>query len=387
MFSETFLPQVNGVVTSICTMGNALAGRGHEIKVFTSGGGLRRTAHERVGRFDVYRLGGFNFRPYPGYKVPLPTSGKWVFLLKNAGDLDVLHTRGPVAMGLLAKRLSQKLRIPIVGTFDTPLSQYVKHYIPLAGRVKPSRYLLSKLADRYSIWFYNRCSAVVAPSGVTAGWLRRMGCRKEIRVISNGVDIKKYSTRNRSAAVRNRFCPGDEFFILHVGRIAKEKNVDVLLRAACSLKKSGARFRLVVAGEGPAKSGLAGLAKRLGLDDCVVFAGFVGEDELPKYYASADAFVTASTVETEGIVLLEAMASGLPVVGANAGAIPELVKHGENGLLFGPGGHETLSTLLETAMNDAKLRRGMGRSSRELAEGYSIEKSAEKTEKLYKDVV
>lgn len=386
IFSESFLPQVNGVVTSICNTSRILVSKGHHVRIFTSGGGLRKTTHERMGCFDVYRLGGFTFKPYPAYKIPLPTSSKWVFLLKNARDLDVLHTRGPITLGLLAKRLSQKLNIPIIGTFDTPLSHYVRHYIPLAGSLKPSRYFLSKLANRYSIWFYNRCRVVVAPSRITGDWLRKLGCRREIRVISNGVDTKKYNPRNRSEAIRKRFCPGNGFFILHVGRVTREKRIHVLIKAAESLHKRGVKFKLVIAGDGPARAELQKVVREHGLSGCVLFTGYVPEEDLPLYYASADLFVTASTVETEGIVLLEAMASGIPIIGANAGGIPELINDDENGFLFEPGNHEMLSNLIEVTLNDGYLKRKMGRLNRAATEGYSIERTVDEIEKLYKEL-
>lgn len=377
IFTETFLPQVNGVVTSICNMNRILLRYGHRVSVFTVGKGP-----ERVDGYDVYRFKGMTFKPYPGYKFFLPTPRAWRFM-KERG-VDIAHVRSSVVMGVVARRLSKKLGVPIIGTFDTPLSEYI-HYIPMLGSFAPTRYLLSRAANRYIVWCYNQCDLVTAPSHTAREYLIKSGCRKRIDVVSNGVDTEKYSPRNRDGRLKIKHYPDNEFLIIHVGRIAKEKNVSVLIEAGRLLCKRGFNFKLVIIGDGPARAELQSMVRKLGLQRHIEFAGHVPEEQLCKYYASADLFVTASTVETQGIVLLEAMASGCPVIGANAGAIPELVRDGDNGFLFEPGNAGMLANLIEGMLKDEDLK-GMKRQCLRTIREHSIESVAKRFEGFYREL-
>lgn len=382
MFTDTFLPQRNGVVTSICNIGKTLEREGHNMVVFTPGQGLRDSGFGRVSGFEVYQLRGFRFAPYPEFRVCIPTIGSWVEIVKRG--MDLVHSKTPFQIGLVAKRFSKKFHVPIIGTLDTPIQDYV-HYIPIFGRMPVTEPFLKRIARRYARWFYNFCHIVTVPSETTREELIKAGCRKRIEVLSNGVDMKRYNPRNRSQGLRERLCPRGECLILHVGRITREKGVLKLVKAAKALEGK-AEFKLVMVGRGPYLKRLQDIVKAEGIKS-VVFSGFVGEGDLPKYYASADLFVTASTVETQGIVLLEAMASGLPVIGADAGAVPELVKHGKNGYLFMPGETEDLAERMEELIIDESKRKAMGREGLRIVKAHSLESIGLRVKGLYKEVL
>jgi len=377
IFTESFLPQVNGVVTAVCTSAKALS-ESHDVKIFTVGNGV-----DKASGCDVIRFRGMNLPTYKGYKFFVPSKDMW----KRLTDirLDIVHVRSSVAFGLIALRFARKRGIPIIGTLDTPISDYV-HYVPLLGKMQSARNVLSGTALKYMVWYYNKCNAVIVPSKVTADWLQGIGCDSKIIVLSNGVDTNRFNPNERSNSLRKELGIDKELVLLHVGRITKEKSVGILIKAANTLKEDGRQFKLVIAGKGPALSSLKREAKLLGIDDCVSFAGFVPDKELPKYYASADAFVTASPVETEGIVMLEAMASGLPVIGTDAGAIPEIVRDGANGFVFHPDDHNALAGDIIRLMDKKRLRH-MSASALKTSRKYSIDKTIKGLEKMYSELV
>ncbi len=382
MFTDTFLPQRNGVVTSICNIEKGLRKNGDRMMIFTPGTGLRGSGFGRAGGYDVYRFRGIRFAPYPEFRICIPSIGSWIDIEKS--HLDIIHTKTPFPIGLVAKRFSKKFHIPIIGTLDTPIQDYI-HYIPVWGRSPGTSGFLYRVAKRYTRWFYNFCHIVTVPSKTTRRELIRAGCRKRIEVVSNGIDTGKYNPKNSRGWIRERFCPGGESLVLHVGRITREKGLLELVRAAKILSRKGIKFKLVIVGRGPYLKAVRKLVKREGIRN-IAFAGFVEEKDLPKYYASADFFATASCVETQGIVLLEAMASGLPVIGAKAGAIPELVREG-NGFLFTPGNSEELAGRMEDLIGDENLRKRMGRESLELAGKHSLENIRKKITGLYRELL
>ncbi|RLI95794.1 MAG: hypothetical protein DRO99_05355 [Candidatus Aenigmatarchaeota archaeon] len=373
IFTESFLPQVNGVVTSICNSSELLSKR-HDIEIFTVGSGPGRAAGCKVNRFR-----GLKLPTYPEYRFFVPGKSVWSRLAGKRAD--IVHVRSSVGFGLVALRFARKRGIPIIGTFDTPISDYV-HYIPVLGKIRLTKSMLSDVALKYTTWFYNRCDVVIAPSGVAGEWLRKAGCKSKILPLSNGVDTRRFSPRKKDSKLKARLCK-DGLLLLHLGRITKEKSVSVLLDAAASLKDRGTKFKLVICGKGPALRTMKSRAKRMGLERHVKFAGFVSDSDLPKYYASADIFVTASTVETEGIVLLEAMASGVPAVGADSGAIPEIID-GSNGALFKAGDPESMA---DAILKISGKRREFARNALQSSKGFSLEKTAKRLECIYEKAV
>jgi len=378
IFTETFLPNIDGVVVSILNMNKLLVDRGHKISVFTAGGGP-----EEVDGCRVFRTKGLGLPSYKGYKLGIPSLKIMNQLVK--GGADIIHSRGPFTIGLMAKHMSKIMKLPIIGTFDTPIQDYL-HYLPVAGKFKTSKDALTKIAIKYSMWYYNRCDLVTAPSVTIKKDLEKMGCKKRIEVLSNGVDINRFSPENYSEELRSKLCSNDERMIFHVGRITKEKGVDVLLKAARALKLEGLRFKLVIGGKGPVLDDLKAMSRNLGISDSVVFAGFISDEDLPKYYATADVFATASIVETQGIVMLEAMASGTPVVGAQAGAIPELVRDDINGFVFKPTDHKQAAEKLINVIGNESLRKELSSGAIKSVRDHSLEKVCDKVESIYNEL-
>ena len=377
IFTESFLPQVNGVVTATLNLTKALSKK-HEVEIYTVGKGPSQAAGCSVHRFKGRRL-----PTYPDYRFFVPSRSMKGILAK--ANPDIIHMRSSVGLGIVAYWLARKRGIPLVGTFDTPISDYV-HYLPFFGKFGVAKSALSGIARRYTAWLYNKCDVVIAPSPTAKKWLKETGCKSKTISLSNGVDTSRFSPKEKSNKLRKGLCKDNELLLLHIGRITKEKSINVLVKSARLAKDQGIPFKLVIGGKGPYLNEAKQLSRELNVNDHVTFLGFIQATDLPRYYSTADAFVTASTVETEGIVLLEAMASGTPVIGPRAGAIPAIIKNQENGMLFSPnsasGLARQISSMAKTSIT-AKLSKGALRKSKD----YSISIVAKKIESVYLGLV
>ncbi len=255
----------------------------------------------------------------------------------------MIHLAGPVLVGALGPWLARRLNVPIVSSYHTNYGAYTRHY---------GFGVLDRPLTAYLRWIHNQCNVTLCPSSATLAELTERGfCR--LALWGRGVDTARFSPAHRSLAWREAVGagPGD-VIILYVGRLAAEKRLDLLARAADGLPA----VRIVLVGDGPARSLLeqqfAGLP--------VTFTGFRHGHDLAVAYASADLFVFPSDTETFGQVVQEAMASGLPVLGARAGGTRDLVREGETGLLFEPGNPTDLRAQLDRLLASADWRLALG---------------------------
>lgn len=357
-FTETFLPQQNGVVTSMLNYGNELVRRGHEVCVFCPGHkGQKHGTDEN--NFKVFRYPSFSFPPYPEYRVALPHG--------EVPKLDIVHTHGPFMMGQFGLKVAEKQKIPKISTYHTLLSEYAKKYLALA----------TPLAWAYQRRHYNRYDKLTTPSLAIKKILAEHGINGKIEVVPNSVDAA-FRPLGKEKARKRLMLDSDEKIFLSLGRLGFEKNVDVIIKAMESVDG-----KLLVVGKGPASEKLKSLANQRKLNAKVRFAGFVEKSLLPHYYSAADAFVIASTTETQGVVCLEAMACGCPVIGADATAIPEAVENGRNGFLFEAGNINELTCLLNSFKPSKKLSKNAIKESKK----YSVEKCTDKLEKVYESLV
>jgi glycosyltransferase involved in cell wall biosynthesis len=359
-FTDTFLPQRNGVVTSLLGFGSELVKRGHEVHVFCPKSNLRGIHGMCVHSYPAVR-----FRPYPEFRIAIPQGRD------RAPPLDLVHSHSPFTMGFFGNRVAKFQGIPRIATFHTMLSEYLGYVFKLGSP------LMKVFTWQLCRSFFNRQKKVIAPSRVLRRVLRERRITKPIAVIPTGVDTDFFKPIPKSAA-RRRLGLGDGKIYLSLGRLGHEKNVNVIMRAM-----KGVEGKLVICGRGPATKELKALAKKEGLKDKVLFRGFVSEEQKPYYYSAADALVVASTSETQGIVVIEAMACGTPVIGAKALAIPELVRNGWNGRLFRPGNWEQLGQILREFDPRESMRRNALKTSRR----FSIEECTTKLEEFYRRLV
>jgi glycosyltransferase involved in cell wall biosynthesis len=348
LITETFLPDVNGVVTTLCRLLEHLQAGGHQALVFAPQG-----APTSYAGAEIVPLPGVPLPLYPDLRLTPPQAGITARL--RHFQPDVLHLAGPAVMGATGRFVASRLHLPLLATYHTDLPAYSAHY-GLSG--------LRGLVYAYLRWVHNGCRLTLCPSTATLADLRAHGFRR-LRLWGRGVDTERFHPRHRSEAWRRAvgLQPG-ETLLLYVGRLATEKRIDLLAAALAGLSSEGTPVRLVLVGDGPARPALE--RQLAGLP--VHFAGFLKGDELATAYASADAFVFPSDTETFGQVIQEAMASGLPVMAARAGGALDLVRDGITGMLVAPGDAADLRAHIRQLAADPALRGALGQAGRRAAE-------------------
>ncbi|MFH0971589.1 MAG: glycosyltransferase [Candidatus Micrarchaeota archaeon] len=377
-YTDSYLPNVDGVVNSIISYSRELERRGNDVFIFTSGSDAdsREFGNKKTFFFESVR-----FPPYPQYKVAIFPFTSYRYAKKTGAHL--IHSHAIASMGLASITCAKMLNLPLVGTFHT--------MVPKAGfvltRSSIGKRIFSEVAWGAVRQFYAPFDLVTAPTKTIERLLNHNGI-ENTAVVPNGVDVNKFSTHIDRQLVRKLLgIRQDEKIILTSGRMSEEKNVDVLLRAFAKLLKVH-KAKFIIQGDGPAKLKYVKIAKKLGLQKDVIFTGFVKDFEVPFFYAAADVFTTASTFETQGLALLEAMACGGVCVGAKSLAIPEMLHHGSNGYLFRPGDDADCEEKLLKALNlKSTTRNAMSKNARQVAMEYSIERSTDKLLGAYRKVL
>jgi 1,2-diacylglycerol 3-alpha-glucosyltransferase len=356
-FTDTFLPQRNGVVTSLLGFGPELVKRGYEVFVFCPQSNVKE-----YGGMIVHSYPSVTFRPYQEFKIAVPRGSERV------PKLDIVHTHSPFSLGVFGLRVSKKQKIPRVSTFHTVLSEYVR-YLSRFGKG-----FFRGIAWRYCRLYYNRHRNIIAPSNALKRVLRGHHIKKPIAVIPTGIDIDFFKPAKKGNARKQLGIKNDEKVFLSLGRLGYEKNIDVVLKALENIDG-----KLIIAGGGPAEKKLKKLKMELGLRNKVSFTGYIPEKLKPLYYSAVDALVIASESETQGVVVAEAMACGTPAIAADFLALPEIVKDGKNGYLFEPGDVEVLSQILQNFKPTKRMKNAALKSAGE----FSIQKCTNKLEKFY----
>jgi glycosyltransferase involved in cell wall biosynthesis len=313
--TETFPPEINGVAMTFGVIASELGRRGHSVAIYRP---WRRDLPVAGVQPDYIQvpMPGLPIPGYPLLRMGLP-AGPTLRRTWSADRPDLVHvaTEGP--LGFSAIRAARALGIPVTSSFHTNFHAYTRHYrIPL----------LRSAALGWLRYVHNLTLRTFAPTEDLCAELSSAGFTN-LSLLSRGVDTRQFRPERRSQALRNEWKAGpDDPVVIHVGRMAAEKNYPLLLRAYAAMKKANPACRFVLAGEGPLKRSLMRAHP-----DCV-FAGFFSRDEIGRYYASADIYIHASLTETFGNVLTEALASGLASAGFDYAAARMLVRDGVSGL-------------------------------------------------------
>lgn len=317
LVSDTYTPQVNGVTTVVVRIAKVLREFGHQVVVVAP----RYPRHLDDQSSGELRIPSTSFPPYPAIRLSLPQFGAVARFLDQL-EPEIVHvaTEGP--LGLTGRRYAVRRGIPLVTSYHTNFPQYARHYG--AGTLEP-------LVWKWLRWFHRPAVLTQTPGEAVAGELKRRGIGNPV-VWGRGVDTTHFHPDRRSAGWRRWLAGADDTaIVLHVGRLAPEKNIDVLATAwTAARERVGQRATFVLAGEGPEARRLL---TRL---PWVRQLGFLERGKLADVYASADICVLPSKTETCGLVALEAMASGLAVVAADAGGFRESITHGQTGMLVAP---------------------------------------------------
>jgi glycosyltransferase involved in cell wall biosynthesis len=295
LFTECYHPIRNGIVASLDALGAALRARGHEALFVTP----EMPAYRDV-RADLIRVPSLPLPTRTAYRLTVP------YLPRTLGALSLVHTHSPFVTGWLGARAAHRARVPLVFTYHTQLEEYA-HYVPFESNA--TRSAATQLTRAYA----NAADAVIVPTQTMERRLRELGVRARIDVIPSGIDVAYFESGRRDDALRARFgVRPDQKMVLSVGRLGREKNIELAIETFARLGDDGAKF--VIVGDGPHRESLERFAARCGVAERTTFAREFGRAQLPTAYASADALLFTSTSETQGLVLVEALAAGLPIV-------------------------------------------------------------------------
>jgi len=386
--TDQYEPMVGGVPTVTKDLARGLAGRGHAVAVIapseTRRGG-RVVDGPGAGIAVDYR-GAVAWPWYEGQRLGMLSPARAGGLI-FAFAPDVVHVHSPLTLGVAAGAAARRRHVPVV---------YTNHYLPLnvwpasARTPEGSAGAASRVRDAafYAFLggFANRCDLVTAPTVTALRLLRGHGLRAPSEAVSNGVDLERFAPGPPDEALRSRYgLPAGRPVVLSVGRLSPEKRADVLIAAVARIGGSDIeRPVLVLAGAGPDERRLRSLARHYGAADRVVFTGFVPDADLPGLYRVADVFAIASQAELQSLVTMAAMASGLPVVAVDAGALAELVHAGENGFLARPGRAAEIADCLDLLCRDAALRARMSQASTRIIAGHDRHRLLTRWESLYR---
>jgi glycosyltransferase involved in cell wall biosynthesis len=374
--TDTYPPDVNGAAYFTHRLAAGLAARGNEVHVVCQSEAGPASA-EVVDGVIVHRLRSAPLLVHPTMRVTVPTR---LDRLIAGIEPDVLHTQGHFVVGRAAIAAARRHGVPIVATNHfMPDNLFQFGHIPARLRAQAGR-----LAWRDFKRIFNRADRVTTPTPLAARLLADQGFTHDVEPVSCGIDLGRFHPHAEPKAwARKMFDLPDRPTALFVGRLDEEKRLDELVRAL-PLVLNETEAQAVIVGRGTQRTELERLAKRIGVADRVFFLGFVPDEIMPQAFAAADVFAMPGIAELQSIATLEAMATGLPVVAADAMALPHLVNG--NGYLFQPGDVVSLARHLTTILCDDDLRARLGRTSRELALTHDDQTSLARFEQIYDEV-
>jgi len=375
MVSDVYFPRVNGVSSSMETFRRALAAQGVEVRLV-----VPRYADE-PDEPGVTRV--------PGRRLPKDPEDRLVSWRSMHGaaraaaaDCHLVHVQTPFVAHYAGLAAGRHHGLPVLTTYHTLFEEYLQHYVPLL----PSRWLRA-LARRFSRHQCNAVDEVVVPSSAMAGRLARYGVTTPLRILPTGIPLDRYATGDGAAFRVARGIPPDRPLALYVGRVAHEKNIGFLLEALVHARQQCPEALLLVTGEGPAMVDLKRQAGTLGLADSVRFLGYLDRArELPDCYAAADVFVFASRTETQGLVLLEAMASGLPVIALSAMGTGDILADAD-GAIVPPDEPAAFGDALGRFLTDRHAWAHLPDQARQTARRWSDEAMATRLAECYRQAV
>ena len=329
IFTETYLPQINGVVTHIKILKEGLEALGHTVLIVTADS----KAHTHYLKDNVLHCPAHNLKRIYNLDLASPVSRTRLKYLREFRP-DIIHVHNEFSIGLSGMAIAKILKVPLVYTLHTMYDDYIYYIAP-----KPLIPLTKKLSHRYFRMFPQNAAVVTGPSKKCQEYTYEIGSDKKVEVIPNPVELDAFapqtSTPQQRAQIREQYhIPQDATVACFVGRLGREKSVDVLLRFWAQEMKPQDNMRLLIIGDGPEKEPLEQLAQQLGITDTVIFTGKVLHPDLPPYVHTCDIYVTASLSDTNSISMLEGMAGGLPVLQLYDELNADQVTDGVNGYMF-----------------------------------------------------
>jgi len=365
-FSNSYLPYLSGVTVSITTLKEDLEKLGHNVFIVCP-----KYPDHQISRSPIFRLPSIP-APYPGYRLVWPYSYK-IFKKLKEEKIDIIHSHQPFGIGLAAMFLARKMKVPFVYSFHTLFSRYV-HNIPLLPK-RLSKFLIST----YLTWFCNQTDTVIVGTKMVRRYLKACGVKTRIEVLPTGVKISPSRLRHYGTTTL------PQKNLLYTGRLSKEKNIPFLLEAFQLIELQEPNIQLILVGGGPLEKEIRERANKI--SPKIIVIGQKSRDEVLEYYHKAEIFVYASRTETQGLVLTEAKACGLPIVAVFSGALADVVQNGTDGYLVPPN-HEKFAEQVIKLLKDSALRKGLGgKAAQDAKARFSATSVAKNFETLYNSLI
>lgn len=380
--TQSYPPMISGAAMVVEHLAKGMAAAGHQVLVIAASD-TSRTYQLKKGNLTILRLRsvhnpqrvGQRFTPYSRHSV---TNALQEF------KPEAIHSHEPLPISLPAIRYAGEMNVPTLITV---------HQIPTTAILHLPSFLqtaLEKLLWSYGRWYSKKFTALISPTETTSIQVRKI-IGRTVNTISNGIDLRTFHPRRSEdddATIRQKWnLPVDGPILLHVGRLDPDKYVERVIQAAAPVLV-GNHAHLLIVGDGVRKPSLMKMCEELGIAERVHFTGFISTPQgLPEIYRIAHLFITASEMETQGLVLLEAAASGLPIVAVRASCIPEIVHEDVNGFLAEPGDIQGLSRGMGILLQDRNQAAQMGKASLALAQQHDNRFTLEAHEKLYHQLI
>lgn len=377
MFINCYTPSKGGMETALINLTQGLKDAGHEVFIFAPNYPNWKETEANVYRYKFFSFVYKNFQ----YVIPYPfqySMGKVVESL----NLDIIHSHHPFLLGDDAIYYSKKLHLPILLTYHTKYEDHY-YYVPLLPRFL-SQWIIRKVVNNYCA----KCHTIIAPSSAIKNIIIEKQITTPVEVIPSGIDIENFARDDHQRmSVRSKYGISDkEIVLLTASRLAEEKNITFLINAfqLISQQKSGVKF--LILGDGNIRAELEQQVQQLGLGDKVIFTGMLNKNDMMSYYEAGDIFVFASVTETQGLVAVEAMASGLPIVAIKASGIEDMVKDQQDGFLTANNQQDFADKVLRL-INDDRLRKQMSQQAKENAYSFSIKPWIARVTGLYQKLI
>lgn len=382
LFTDAYLPDINGVVSSVATLKEALEGKGHTVFVISN----HKSNKISMSDDNVLRLPGIELKKFYGYKMSSPIQLRGEDYIRNM-HLDVIHVQTEAGIGMFGRQMARVLSIPLIYTYHTMYEDYT-HYINPLDFETVERF--GKFAIRsFSRYLGNGAQAVIAPSTKTKDALIRYGVHTPIYVVPTGLDLSQFDRHRLESeklqTIRNRYNITDEdHTVVFVGRIAKEKMIEIPIHAMALTKDP--HLKLIVVGSGTDENYYHKMVKDLHLEDKVIFTGKVAKEEVPYYYAAFDCFVSASTTETQGMTYIESLASGLVVFGRRDEVLQDLIDEGITGYYFDDE-YELVQKWNQFFKKEKDERQVLEGACRQKTESYTVSMFGSRMLQVYKEAI
>lgn len=374
-FTDTYAPHLNGVAVFVEVMAKALRKVGHKVYIFAPSVRGYKDIDPNVIRIPSVSIP----RMPEAVRAPILIPHKYLIKIYKL-DIDIVHAHGNGAFSFIGYQVAKLKRVPYVCTFHTMLTEYT-HYIFYGKVLKPN---MVKAAARLWCRF---CDAIITPSAKMKDALHSFGVKKEIFVIPNFIDHKKFAVNEKDYLRKNLGLSKDAKILLSVGRLGKEKSFDFLLKVFKKLLIDEKNSHLAIVGYGPLENNLFRLSRKLKIEDRVHFIGKIEQKKMPSVYKSADLFVFASKTEVHPMVIIEAVSAGLPIVVVNDKAYEDLVVDNFNGFLL-PKNQEIFVRKIRELLKDKALSKEFSKNSKKIAKNnFGEEKSTKKLLEIYKKTI